>query len=39
MTTIATMPKWQDLMCRRAGRAHKCSGFSVTRKVTTIVVV
>jgi hypothetical protein len=21
------MPKWQDLMCGRIGRVHKCSGF------------
>jgi hypothetical protein len=27
MTTIATMQKWQDLMCRWAGRVHRCSGF------------
>jgi hypothetical protein len=27
MNTIATMPIWQDLMCRRAGRVQKCSGF------------
>jgi hypothetical protein len=39
MTTIATMPKWQDLMCGRVGRVHMCSDFSITRKVTMIVVV
>jgi hypothetical protein len=38
MSTIATMPKWQDLMCERGGRAQKCSDYSVTRKVTMIVV-
>jgi hypothetical protein len=39
MSTIVTMPKWQDLMCERAGRVHKCSGFSITRRVTMIVIV
>jgi hypothetical protein len=27
MNTIVTMPKWQDLMCERAGRVHKCNCF------------
>jgi hypothetical protein len=25
--TIVTMPKWQDLMCGRVGRVHKCNVF------------
>jgi hypothetical protein len=32
MNTIATMPKWQDLMSGRAGRVHKCNSFFVTRR-------
>jgi hypothetical protein len=27
MNTIVTIPKWQDLMCGRAARVHKCNSF------------
>jgi hypothetical protein len=39
MNTTVTMRRWQDLMCGRAGRVHKCNGLFVTsRGITSLHV-